>query len=344
MTFNNDVVEAIGNTPLIKLKHASEATGCTVLGKAEFMNPGQSVKDRAGKWMILEAEKRGELKPGGLVVEATAGNTGIGLAVVASARGYRAMIVIPETQSREKKDMLRLCGAELVEVPALPFANPNNYQHVGKRLAERLRKSEPNGVLFADQWNNLDNPKAHYESTGPEIWRQTDGKVDGFVCSVGTGGTLAGVSRYLKEKNKDIAIACADPPGAAMYELFKHGEAKTTPGGSITEGIGLGRVTPVIATAKVDDAFLIPDEETVQVIYDLLEHEGLCLGGSSGVNVAGAIRLAKKLGPGKTIVTILCDSGNRYQSKLFNPDFMRSKKLPVPEWLEKRTKVDVPFE
>jgi len=344
MTFNNDVVEAIGNTPLIKLKHASEATGCTILGKAEFMNPGQSVKDRAGKWMILEAEKRGELKPGGLVVEATAGNTGIGLAVVASARGYRTMIVIPETQSQEKKDMLRLCGAELVEVPALPFANPNNYQHVGKRLAERLRKSEPNGVLFADQWNNLDNPTAHYESTGPEIWRQTDGKVDGFVCSVGTGGTLAGVSRYLKEKNKDIAIACADPPGAAMYELFKHGEAKTTPGGSITEGIGLGRVTPVIATAKVDDAFLIPDEETVQVIYDLLEHEGLCLGGSSGVNVAGAIRLAKKLGPGKTIVTILCDSGNRYQSKLFNPDFMRSKKLPVPEWLEKRTKVDVPFE
>jgi cysteine synthase A len=344
MIFNNDVVEAIGNTPLIKLKHASEATGCTILGKAEFMNPGQSVKDRAGKWMILEAEKRGELKPGGLVVEATAGNTGIGLAVVASAHGYRTMIVIPETQSREKKDMLRLCGAELVEVPALPFANPNNYQHVGKRLAERLRKSEPNGVLFADQWNNLDNPKAHYESTGPEIWRQTDGKVDGFVCSVGTGGTLAGVSRYLKEKNKDIAVACADPPGAAMYELFKHGEAKSTPGGSITEGIGLGRVTPVIATAKVDDAFLIPDEETVQVIYDLLEHEGLCLGGSSGVNVAGAIRLAKKLGTGKTIVTILCDSGNRYQSKLFNPDFMRSKKLPVPEWLEKRTKVDVPFE
>jgi len=344
MIFNKDVIEAIGNTPLIKLKRASEATGCTILGKAEFMNPGQSVKDRAGKWMILEAEKRGELKPGGLVVEATAGNTGIGLAVVASARGYRTMIVIPDTQSQEKKDMLRLCGAELVEVPALPYANPNNYQHVGRRLADRLRKSEPNGVLFADQWNNLDNPKGHYESTGPEIWRQTEGKIDGFICSVGTGGTLAGVSRYLKEKNKDIAIACADPPGAAMYELFKHGEAKTTPGGSITEGIGLGRVTPVIATAKVDDAFLIPDEETVQVIYDLLEHEGLCLGGSSGVNVAGAIRLAKKLGPGKTIVTILCDSGNRYQSKLFNPDFMRSKKLPVPEWLEKRTKVDVPFE
>jgi cysteine synthase A len=344
MIFNKDVVEAIGNTPLIKLKEASEATGCTILGKAEFMNPGQSVKDRAGKWMILEAEKRGELKPGGLVVEATAGNTGIGLAVVASARGYRTLIVIPETQSQEKKDMVRLCGAELVEVPALPFSNPNNYQHVGKRLAEQLRKKEPNGVLFADQWNNLDNAKAHYDSTGPEIWQQTGGKVDAFVCSVGTGGTLAGISRYLKEKNKDIVIACADPPGAAMYELFKHGHAKSTPGGSITEGIGLGRVTPVIETAKVDDAFLIPDEEAVPLIYELLEREGLCLGGSTGVNVAGAVRLAKQLGPGKTIVTILCDSGNRYQSKLFNPDFMRSKKLPVPEWLEKRSKIDVPFE
>jgi cysteine synthase A len=344
MIFNKDVIEAIGNTPLIKLKRASEATGCTILGKAEFMNPGQSVKDRAGKWMILEAEKRGELKPGGLVVEATAGNTGIGLAVVASARGYRTMIVIPETQSQEKKDMLRLCGAELVEVPALPYANPNNYQHVGRRLADRLRKSEPNGVLFADQWNNLDNPKGHYESTGPEIWRQTEGKIDGFICSVGTGGTLAGVSRYLKEKNKDVAIACADPPGAAMYELFKHGEAKATPGSSISEGIGLGRVTAIIETAKVDDAYLIPDEESVNVIYELTEHEGLCLGGSSGVNVAGAIRLARKLGPGKTIVTILADSGNRYQSTLFNPDFMRSKKLPVPVWLERRIKVEVPFE
>ena len=344
MIFNKDVIEAIGNTPLIKLKRASEATGCTILGKAEFMNPGQSVKDRAGKWMILEAEKRGELKPGGLVVEATAGNTGIGLAVVASARGYRTMIVIPETQSQDKKDMLRLCGAELVEVPALPYANPNNYQHVGRRLADRLRKSEPNGVLFADQWNNLDNPKGHYESTGPEIWRQTEGKIDGFICSVGTGGTLAGVSRYLKEKNKDVAIACADPPGAAMYELFKHGEAKATPGSSISEGIGLGRVTAIIETAKVDDAYLIPDEESVNVIYELTEHEGLCLGGSSGVNVAGAIRLARKLGPGKTIVTILADSGSRYQSKLFNPDFMRSKKLPVPVWLERRIKVEVPFE
>ena len=231
MNINNDVVEAIGNTPLIKLKHASEATGCTILGKAEFMNPGQSVKDRAGKWMILEAEKRGDLKPGGLVLEATAGNTGIGLAVVASARGYRTLILIPETQSQEKKDMLRLCGAELIEVPALPYSNPNNYQHVGKRLAEQLRKTEPNGVLFADQWNNLDNAKAHYESTGPEIWQQTGGKIDGFICSVGTGGTLAGTSRYLKEKNKDIVIACADPHGAAMYELFKNGIAKSTPGG-----------------------------------------------------------------------------------------------------------------
>ncbi|THD60132.1 MAG: cysteine synthase A [Bradyrhizobium sp.] len=344
MIFNKDVVEAIGNTPLIKLKRASELTGCTILGKAEFMNPGQSVKDRAGKWMILEAEKRGELKPGGLVVESTAGNTGIGLAVVASARGYRTLILIPKTQSQEKKDMLRLCGAELIEVPAVPYSNPNNYQHVGKRLAAQLRKSEPNGVLFADQWNNLDNPKAHYDSTGPEIWQQTGGKIDGFICSVGTGGTLAGVSAFLKEKSKDVVTACADPHGFAMYELFKHGEAKSTPGDSITEGIGLGRVTPVIRTAKVDDAFLISDEEAVTVIYELLEHEGLCLGGSTGINVAGAIRLAKQLGPGKTIVTVLCDSGNRYQSKLFNPDFMRAKNLPVPEWLEKRSKIDLPFE
>ena len=344
MKINNDVVEAIGNTPLIKLKRASELTGCTILGKAEFMNPGQSVKDRAGKWMILEAEKRGELKPGGLVLEATAGNTGIGLAVVASARGYRTLILIPKTQSQEKKDMLRLCGAELIEVPALPYSNPNNYQHVAKRLADQLRKQEPNGVLFADQWNNLDNAKAHYDSTGPEIWQQTGGKLDGFICSVGTGGTLAGTSRALKERNKGIVVACADPHGFAMYELFKHGEAKSTPGDSITEGIGLGRVTPVIKTAEVDDAFLISDEEAVTVIYELLEHEGLCLGGSTGINIAGAIRLAKQLGPGKTIVTILCDSGNRYQSKLFNPDFMRSKNLPVPQWLEKHSKIDLPFE
>src|SRR3954453_15867057 len=284
MKINNDVVEAIGNTPLIKLKRASEQTGCTILGKAEFMNPGQSVKDRAGKQMILEAEKRGDLKPGGLVVEGTAGNTGIGLAIVAGARGYRTIIVMPDTQSQEKKDTLRLCGAELVEVPALPYSNPNSYQHVGKRLADQLRKNEPNGGLFADQWNNLDNAKAHYESTGPEIWQQTGGKIDGFICSVGTGGTLAGVSSFLKEKNKAIVIGCADPRGAAMYELFKNGEAKSTPGGSITEGIGLGRLTPIIATAKVDDAFLIPVEEAVPVVYELLEHEGLCLGSTSGVN------------------------------------------------------------
>jgi cysteine synthase len=344
MTINKDVVEAIGNTPLIKLRQASEATGCTILGKAEFMNPGQSVKDRAGKWMILEAEKRGDLKPGGLVVEATAGNTGIGLAVVANARGYRTLIVIPETQSQEKKDTLRLCGAQLVEVPALPYSNPNSYQHVGKRLADRLRQSEPNGVLFADQWNNPDNAKAHYESTGPEIWQQTGGKVDGFICSVGSGGTLAGTSAYLKEKNKGIVIGCADPRGAGMYEFFKHGEAKATPGGSITEGIGLGRVTSIVREAKVDEAYVIPDEEAVPIIYELLQHEGLCLGGSTGINVAGAIRLARQLGPGHTIVTVLCDSGFRYQSKLFNPDFMRSKNLPVPEWLERHSKIDVPFE
>jgi cysteine synthase A len=344
MTILKDVVAAIGNTPLIKLKRASEATGCTILGKAEFMNPGQSVKDRPGKQMILEAEQRGELKPGGLVVEGTAGNTGIGLAVVASARGYRTVIVIPETQSQEKKDMLRLCGAELVEVPALPYSDPNNYQHVARRLADQLRKSEPNGVLFADQWNNLDNPKAHYVSTGPEIWEQTGGKIDGFICSIGTGGTIAGASAFLREKKKDIVIGVADPRGAAMYSLFTTGEAKMSPGSSISEGIGLGRVTPVIKDLKVDHAYLIPDEEAIPLIYDLLEHEGLCMGGSTAINIAGAIRLAKELGPGKTIVTVLADYGNRYQSKLFNPDFMRSKNLPVPEWLEKRTKIEIPFE
>jgi cysteine synthase A len=344
MKINNDVVEAIGNTPMIKLKRASEQTGCTILGKAEFMNPGQSVKDRAGKQMILEAEKRGELKPGGLVLEGTAGNTGIGLAVVASARGYRTLIVIPQTQSQEKKDTLRLCGAELIEVPALPYSNPNNYQHVAKRLADQLRKTEPNGVLFADQWNNLDNSKAHYVSTGPEIWEQTGGKLDAFICSIGTGGTLAGTSAFLREKNKDMVIGVADPQGAAMYEWFKHGEVKASPGGSITEGIGLGRVTPIIKEAKADQAYLIPDEEAVPVIYELLEHEGLCLGGSSGINVAGAIRLARELGPGHTIVTVLCDSGNRYQSKLFNPAFMRSKNLPVPQWLERHSELNVPFE
>ena len=344
MTIRNGIVEAIGHTPLIKLKRASAATGCTILGKAEFMNPGQSVKDRAGRQMILEAEKRGELKPGGLVVESTAGNTGIGLALVANARGYRTLIVIPETQSQEKKDMLRLCGAELVEVPAVPYSSPNNYQHVGRRLAEQLRKTEKNGVIFADQWNNLDNRKAHYVSTGPEIWDETGGKIDGFICSVDTGGTLAGVSAFLREKKKDIVIGVADPRGAAMYNLFAHGEAKASEGGSITEGIGLGRVTPLIEDLKIDKAYLIPDEEAVPVIFDLLKDEGLCLGGSSGINVAGAIRLGKELGPGKVIVTVLADYGNRYQSKLFNAEFLRSKNLPVPEWLERKTVVVIPYE
>ena len=344
MTINNDVIQAIGNTPLIKLKQASELTGCTILGKAEFMNPGQSVKDRAGKWMILEAEKRGEIRPGGLVVESTAGNTGIGLALVANARGYRTLIVIPETQSQEKKDMLRLCGAELVEVPAVPYGNPNNYQHIGRRVAEKLRKGEPNGVLFADQWNNLDNRKAHYVSTGPEIWEQTAGKVDGFICSIGTGGTIAGTATFLREKKKNIVIGVADPKGAAMYNLFAHGEAKASKGGSITEGIGLGRVTAIIEDIKVEKAYLIPDEEAVPIIFDLLRHEGLCMGGSTGINVAGAIRLARELGPGHTIVTVLADYGSRYQSKLFNPEFLRSKGLPVPEWLERKSQIRVPYE
>ena len=342
MDFRKDIIEAIGHTPLIQLWRASEATGCNILGKAEFMNPGQSVKDRPARQMILEAEKRGELKPGGLVVEATAGNTGIGLALVANARGYRTLIVIPETQSQEKKDMLRLCGAELVEVPALPYSNPNNYQHVGRRLADKLRASEKNGVLFADQWNNLDNRKAHYLSTGPEIWEQTEGKVDAFICSVGTGGTLAGITTFLREKKKDILIGCADPKGAAMYNLFAHGEAKVTPGESIAEGIGLGRVTSMVEDIKVDKPYVIPDEEAVPVIFDLLEHEGLCMGGSTGINVAGAIRLAKELGRGHTIVTILADYGSRYQSKLFNPAFLREKKLPVPAWLEGKAKPKLP--
>ena len=344
MQVRNDTIDAIGHTPLIKLKRASEATGCTILGKAEFMNPGGSVKDRPGRQMILEAKKRGQLRPGGLVVEATAGNTGIGLALVANARGYRTLIVIPETQSQEKKDMLRLCGAELVEVPAVRFSNPNNYQHVGRRLAEQLKKTEKNGVIFADQWNNLDNRKAHYVSTGPEIWDDCNGRIDGFICSIGTGGTVAGVSTFLREKNKDVVIGIADPRGAAMYHLFKDGQAKATEGGSITEGIGLGRVTPIIDGLKVDKAYLIPDEEALPVIFDLLEYEGLCLGGSSGINVAGAIRLAKDLGRGKTIVTILADYGSRYQSKLFNPGFLRSKKLPVPEWLEHKSDIKPPFE
>ena len=338
-----DVVAAIGNTPLIRLRRASEETGCTILGKAEFMNPGQSVKDRPARQIILEAEKRGEIEPGGLVVESTAGNTGIGLAVVSDARGYRTLIVIPETQSQEKKDALRLCGAELIEVPAVPFSNPNNYQHIGRRIADELRKREPHGVLFADQWNNLDNRKAHYVTTGPEIWEQTEGKVDAFICAVGTGGTLAGVSTFLREKKADIVIGVADPKGAAMYNLFAHGEAKASEGSSITEGIGLGRKTAIIEDMHVDKPYVIPDEEAVPILFDLIEHEGLCLGGSTGINVAGAIRLAKDLGPGHVIVTVLADYGSRYQSKLFNPKFLREKKLPVPSWLERKPQIAVPY-
>ena len=343
MQIRNGIIEAIGNTPLIKLERASQATGCTILGKAEFMNPGQSVKDRPALHIILEAEKRGEIRPGGLVVESTAGNTGIGLALVANARGYRTLIVIPETQSQEKKDMLRLAGAELVEVPAVPYSDPNNYQHIGARMADELRQSEPNGVLFADQWNNLDNRAAHFVSTGPEIWRQTDGQVDGFICAIGTGGTLAGVSAYLQQQKPGVVIGVADPKGAAMYNLFTQGRAKASEGGSITEGIGLGRVTPIVEKIKADKAYLIPDEEAVPVIFDLLEHEGLCMGGSSGINVAGAIRLARELGAGHTIVTILADYGTRYQSKLFNADFLRQKGLPVPPWLQRHSSLKVPF-
>jgi cysteine synthase A len=325
--------EAVGNTPLIKLRRASAETGCTILGKAEFLNPGGSVKDRAALYIVLDAEERGLLRPGGVIVEGTAGNTGIGLALVGNARGYRTVIVIPETQSQEKKDMLRLCGAELREVPALPYKNPDNYVHVSERLAKELAQSEPNGALWANQWDNPANRDAHYKTTGPEIWSQTDGTVDGFVCAIGTGGTLAGVAAYLKEQNSNIVTAVADPLGAAMYSYFKHGELKSE-GSSITEGIGQGRVTGNIEGARVDDAFQISDRDAVQICFDLLKEEGLCVGSSSGINVAGAIRLAKQLGPGKTIVTILADSGTRYMSKLFNPAFLREKDLPVPAWME----------
>jgi cysteine synthase A len=324
--------DAIGNTPLIKLRKASEATGCTILGKAEFLNPGGSVKDRAALSIVLDAERRGALQPGGLIVEGTAGNTGIGLALVANARGYRTRIVIPETQSQEKKDALRLAGATLKEVPAAPFKDPNNYVRVAERLAQELAASEPNGVLYANQWDNLANREAHYRGTGPEIWRQTEGRVDGFVCAIGTGGTLAGVAAFLKEARRDVVVACADPLGAAMYHWFKHGELKSE-GSSISEGIGQGRITGNLAGLALDDAYQVPDAEALPVLFDLLSEEGLCLGGSSAINVAGAIRLARDLGPGKTIVTVLCDSGQRYQSKLWNPEFLRGKGLPVPKWL-----------
>jgi cysteine synthase A len=326
MDARDGFAEAVGNTPLIRLRAASALTGCEIFGKAEFLNPGGSVKDRAALYIILDAESRGLLEPGGVIVEGTAGNTGIGLALVGNARGYRTVIVIPETQSQEKKDMLRLCGAELREVPAVPYKDPNNYVHVSERLAQEL------GALWANQWDNTANRDGHYRSTGPEIWRQTDGKVDGFVCAIGTGGTLAGISRFLKEKNPKIRTAAADPMGAAMYSWFKRGELNSE-GSSITEGIGLGRVTNNIEGAPVDDAYRIPDAEALPLVFSLLREEGLCVGGSSGINVAGAIRLAQDLGPGHTVVTILADSGTRYQSKLFNPAFLKEKGLPFPDWL-----------
>jgi len=342
MQFSEGIIEAIGNTPLIKLERVSAATGCTILGKAEFMNPGQSVKDRAALFIIEDAVKKGQLKPGGVVVEGTAGNTGIGLALVGNAMGYRSVIVIPETQSDEKKDMLRLCGAELVEVPAVPYSNPNNYVKLSGRLAEQLAKTEKNGAIWANQFDNVANRQGHVETTGPEIWRQTDGKVDGFVCAVGTGGTLAGVAMALKAFNSSVRTALADPMGAALYSYYTTGTLKSE-GSSITEGIGQGRITKNLEGAPIDTAYQIPDDEAVPIIFDLLEHEGLCLGGSSGINVAGAVRLAKELGPGHTIVTILCDYGTRYQSKLFNPQFLREKKLPVPAWLERRSQIKIPF-
>ena len=332
MDIKNGLVDSIGNTPLLRLKRASEETGCEILGKAEFLNPGQSVKDRAALYIIKDAVARGELKPGGVIVEGTAGNTGIGLALVGNALGFRSVIVIPETQSEEKKDMLRLCGAELIEVPAVPYKDPNNYVKYSGRLAEELAAKEPNGAIWANQFDNVANRQAHIETTGPEIWTQTDGKVDGFICAVGTGGTLAGIGMALKAKNKDVQIGIADPMGAALYHFYKHGELKSE-GTSITEGIGQGRITANLEDAPIDHAFQIPDEEALPIVFNLLKEEGLCLGGSSGINVAGAIRLAKEMGPGHTIVTVLCDYGTRYQSKLFNPAFLKEKNLPAPDWL-----------
>jgi cysteine synthase A len=333
MDIRDGFVGTIGNTPLIKLRKASEMTGCTILGKAEFLNPGSSVKDRAAWFIIEDAERSGRLRPGGVVVEGTAGNTGIGLALVGNARGYRTVIVIPDTQSQEKKDMLRLCGAELVEVPAVPYKNPNNYVHVSERLAKALDQVEPNGAIWAQQFDNPANQQGHYRTTGPEIWTQTDGKVDGFTCAVGTGGTLGGVSLALKERNKDVRIVLADPMGAALYNYYKHGELKAE-GSSITEGIGQGRITRNLEGVEMDDAYQIQDAEAVQVVFDLLTEEGLCLGASSGINVAGAIRLAREMGPGHVIVTILADYGTRYLTRLFNPTFLREKNLPTPQWLE----------
>ncbi len=343
MHFANEITEAIGNTALIKLKRVSAATGCTILGKAEFINPGQSVKDRAALFIIRDAVKKGALRPGGVIVEGTAGNTGIGLALVGNAMGFRSVIVIPQTQSQEKKDTLRLCGAELIEVPAVPYSNPNNYVKLSGQLAAQLAKTETAGAIWANQFDNVANRQGHIETTGPEIWHQTDGKVDGFSCAVGTGGTLAGVAIALKERNKDIRIALADPMGSALYSYYTADTLKAQ-GSSVTEGIGQGRITKNLEGAPIDLAYQIADAEALDIIFDLLEHEGLCLGGSSGINVAGAVRLAKELGPGHTIVTILADYGTRYQSKLFNPQFLREKNLPVPAWLERKPSIKVPYE
>jgi cysteine synthase len=330
--YRNGIVEAIGNTPLIKLERASEETGCTILGKAEFMNPGQSVKDRAALFIIRDALDSGRLQSGGTVVEGTAGNTGIGLALVGNALGLKTVIVIPETQSNEKKQMLRLAGAELIEVPAVPYKDPNNYVKYSGRLAETLAATAPHGAIWANQFDNVANRQGHIETTAQEIWRDLDGKVDGFVCAVGTGGTLAGVSMGLKEHNPDVTVAIADPLGSALYEFYKHGALKAE-GSSITEGIGQGRITANLEGAVIDQAYQVPDAEALPILFNLLSEEGLCLGGSSGINVAGAIRLARDMGAGHTIVTMLCDYGTRYQSRLFNPKFLREKGLPVPGWL-----------
>ena len=340
---HRSVVDVIGNTPLIRLNRASEETGCEILGKAEFMNPGQSVKDRAGLFIIRDAEKRGLLRPGGVIVEGTAGNTGIGLTVVAKALGYRTVIVIPDTQSQEKKDALRLLGAELLEVPAVPYKNPNNYVKVSGRLAEQLAKSDPNGAIWANQFDNVANREGHVRTTAQEIWEQTGGKIDGFVSAVGTGGTLAGVAEGLRAKSNAVKIAIADPMGAALFSYYTTGELKSE-GSSITEGIGQGRITANLEGFTPDFSYRIPDAEALPIIFDLLQEEGLCMGGSTGINIAGAIRLAKDLGPGHTIVTVLCDYGTRYQSKLFNPEFLRSKDLPIPEWMDRKPDIEIPFE
>ena len=334
MTITPSVIDLIGNTPLVRLNRLSQETGCEILGKAEFLNPGQSVKDRPALEIVRAAERDGSLKPGGAIVEGTAGNTGIGIAMVGAALGYKVVIVMPRTQSKEKKDAVRNFGAKLIEVDAVPYKNPNNYQHFSRRLAEEMNETEPNGAIWANQFDNTANRDAHIKTTGPEIWQQTDGKVDGFICAVGSGGTLAGTAMALRElSNGKVKIGIADPGGAALYEYYKHGELKSE-GTSMTEGIGQGRITANLEGLKVDHAYRIHDAEALDLIYDLIQHEGLCLGGSAGINMAGARQMAKDMGPGHTIVTILCDYGNRYQDKLFNPEFLRSKDLPTPPWLE----------